>query len=288
MDTKKTLLVIGGDLRIVYAAEKLAESFCVFAYGLNESRIPLKKTKKINDISKIGNFADFILLPLPVSRNGRDVNAPLCRNNIPLESIPKLLKENGVVFGGAFSDQALKIFKHLNIRTVDYFDDEELNIINAEATAEGALMTAIQNTDFTIFESSILITGFGRIAKTLAAMLKGIGADVTIAARKSSDLTWARIMGCKTKHTNAIDLAGYQIIFNTVPEIILTEKVLKTASDECLIIELASTPGGIDKDAAKKLSVKTIEALGLPGKTAPGTSGEMIAAAVLKERRSYE
>jgi len=67
-----------------------------------------------------------------------------------------------------------------------------------------------------------------------------------------------------------------QIVFNTVPATVLNEDTLAAADDNCLIIDLASKPGGIDFATAKKLGLKTIWALSLPGKVAPITAGEII------------
>ena len=65
-------------------------------------------------------------------------------------------------------------------------------------------------------------------------------------------------------------------IFNTIPSIILDESKLKLLNKDCLIIDLASKPGGVDFDKAKELGVKAIWALSLPGKVAPITAAKFI------------
>ena len=45
---------------------------------------------------------------------------------------------------------------------------------------------------------------------------------------------------------------------------------------ECLLIDLASKPGGIDQEEAKKQDLKSIWALALPGKVAPVTTAKFI------------
>jgi len=42
------------------------------------------------------------------------------------------------------------------------------------------------------------------------------------------------------------------------------------------IIDLASTPGGVDFEAAKKMKLKVHQALGLPGKIFPENAGEIV------------
>lgn len=46
---------------------------------------------------------------------------------------------------------------------------------------------------------------------------------------------------------------------------------------DTLIIDLASRPGGTDFDYAKEHGVNAIHALGLPGKVAPKTAGQVMA-----------
>ena len=65
------------------------------------------------------------------------------------------------------------------------------------------------------------------------------------------------------------------VIFNTVPAPIIRRDTL-TAARNCLIIDLASKPGGVDISAAKDIGTRVIWALGLPGKVAPVTAGNII------------
>ena len=51
---------------------------------------------------------------------------------------------------------------------------------------------------------------------------------------------------------------------------------IKYVKDDCLLVDLASNPGGIDKKAAKDKNLKLIWALALPGKVAPITTAEFI------------
>lgn len=131
----------------------------------------------------------------------------------------------------------------------------------------------------TIYGQKVLLTGFGRITKVMVKALTGLGADVSVTARKYSDLAWARIYGCKAIHISELDnyISDYSLIFNTVPAVILDEKKLSKLKHDCLLIDLASKPGGVDFDTARKLGIKVIWALSLPGKVAPVTSGEIIA-----------
>ena len=160
-----------------------------------------------------------------------------------------------------------------------------------DSTLAGRLaQIAMEEMASTIFGQRVLITGHGRISKVLMKILNGMGAEVTVTARKYSDLAWAEIYGCHGIHTSSLKdcIRNFSLIINTVPAVILNEDILKEASAESLIIDLASKPGGVDFDTARRLGLKVVWALSLPGKVAPVSSGEIIASTILnilKERR---
>ena len=165
-----------------------------------------------------------------------------------------------------------------NTQIIDIMKREELAVLNTIATAEGAIQIAIENTNKILHGSKVLILGFGRVGKVLAHKLRGLSADVTCSARKNEDFAWIRTYGYTAINTNELEnnLGNYDIIINTIPTIILNENNLKFVNKETLLIDLASNPGGIDQNCAKKLGLKFIWALSLPGKIAPVTSAEFI------------
>ena len=136
----------------------------------------------------------------------------------------------------------------------------------------------MEETTRTIHDSNIMVMGYGRVGKILANMLKGIGANVYCEARKNVDLAWIKAYGYTPVHLNEIEkvLGKMDIIINTIPHVILDEQKLEKIDKDCLIIDLASNPGGVDRTVAKKHGLKTIWALSLPGKVAPLTSAEFI------------
>ncbi len=136
----------------------------------------------------------------------------------------------------------------------------------------------MQELPTTLFGTKCLLTGFGRISKVMAKYLTALGVSVTVAARRYSDLAWARVYGCEGIHISRIaEYAGnFDTIVNTVPVKLLGHGVLSKLQSHCLVLDLASKPGGVDFELAKQLGVKVIWALSLPGKVAPVTSGEII------------
>lgn len=291
MDKHKTILVAGGDLRQLYLAKLLSESFTVYVIGFEKNLIPSENIKGIESLMSLECLADFVILPLPASVDGVLVNAPFSRQSVPLDNISAVMKEDGIVFGGKFSSSVKEIFTERGLEAIDYFEREELSVMNAVPTAEGAVQIALEELPTTLFGRKAVIIGFGRITKALIGILKGFGVEVTVAARKCHDLAWAEIMGRKAVHISRSEKALMEadLIFNTVPAKILEEDRLSLLKKSCLLIDLASKPGGVDFDTAGRLGVKTVWALSLPGKVAPVTSGEMIAHTILNildERRA--
>ncbi len=291
---KKTVLIAGGDLRFATLADKLADDFIVYAVGFDKNITLSEKVHLTDRLADMNVRADYIILPLPVSADGITVSTPYSGKNISIESLIPILKENGIVFGGMISDDIKKIFEEKGITVADYAKREEFAVLNAVATAEGAIQFAMEELATTLSGRKILILGAGRIAKVLIDMLSSFHTEITVAARKYSDLAWAQVYGCNAVHINSADEAvkNCDIIFNTVPAVILDEKKLRIISQNSLVIDLASKPGGVDFDTASRLGVKAIWLLSLPGKVAPVTSGEIIAETfknILSERgEAYE
>ncbi len=279
MQKKYSFTIIGGDLRFVHLAKLLLdESFVVNTIGFDKNTEQSIQLINQNDINYAIKNSDIIILPLPFSTDEITINAPLSNNTIYLKDIYENILPHQLVLGGRLNEKAYNEAGRHGFKIIDYFEREELAVLNAIPTAEGALQIAMEELPITIHNSNCLITGFGRISKLLAKNLSSLGAKVTICARKHSDIAWTKVYSYNS--TNFLNfnevLNKFDIIFNTVPSLIFSEKELLNIKDETLIIDLASKPGGVDLICAGKLSKKVIWALSLPGKVAPFTSGEII------------
>jgi len=251
----------------------------VFHWGLGQKQEAAIKSAVV---------ADFVILPLPVSRDGIHLNLPLSDESILLEQLWKDLGKSTVLGGKVTQAQRIDAKKH-GVELLDYFDREEVQVKNALSTSEGAIQEAMAATDTTIHGARILVLGHGRIAKILAHHLRALGGDVSVAARRCSERSWAEVFGCRALSMEEMEklLGSFDIVFNTVPSRILGEEQLKKLKPSCLVMELASLPGGIDASAAGKLGVRYLAAHGLPGKAAPGSAAAVLRDsiyAILRER----
>ena len=281
---RKRILVIGGDLRLVYLADAfLKNGFETYIYGIDYNTSILGITPEESLENAMEN-ADVIILPLPVSRDRRNINAQFFKADIPIDEFCKHLKSSHMVFGGMISDGLKTKLSEKAAKCFDYFNDEQLTLKNAQITAEGAISTAIENTHFSLFESRVLILGFGRIAKFLAKYIKGFGSGVTICARNKNALCEAYLSGYDVCHISDIQsiLNQADIIFNTIPALVLSKHELECIRKKTLVIDLASKPGGIDLSVAANLGINHIQALSLPGTTAPESAGKAIYKTVIE------
>ena len=282
MRTVETFAVIGGDLRSTYLAGALAEEGSrVISSGFDSAELPACVTACTNPTQAIG-LADCVILPLPVSTDGIHVNAPFSRIPIPLETVVQALREDQLLLGGQISEALRRDLTLRGLTAGDYFSREELAVLNAVPTAEGAIQLAMEELPITLSGARCLITGYGRIGRVLARMLHALDADVTVAARRCSDRAWAGVQGSKVMELSRLPgNERYDVIFNTVPYKIFHRELLEKLDSGTLIIDLAARPGGVDFNAAAQLRLKTIWALSLPGRVAPKSAGTIIKQTIL-------
>lgn len=160
---------------------------------------------------------------------------------------------------------------------VETAEVDEIAVLNSIPTAEGAIQVAMENTAITIHQSRCLVLGLGRCGTTLAQFLRGLGAEVTVSSRSTTDLARAVALNCRPLALSALSSrADFQIIFNTIPAMVLPQSYLQLLEPSALIVDIASGPGGTDFAAARELGIVAIHALSLPGKVAPETAAQIL------------
>ncbi|OEF98657.1 dipicolinate synthase subunit DpsA [Desulfuribacillus alkaliarsenatis] len=277
---------IGGDARqieVIQHCSDLDASILLFGFEnlKNEFTGAIKK-----DITP-NSFENVDAIVLPVTGIQEDGKVDSCFTNKELilteEHFAKANK-NVIVFTG-IANQCLKNYCSItDKKLVELMNLNEVAISNSIPTAEGAILMAIQNTDFTIHSSSVFVLGLGRVGVTLARTLKALGAKVYLVARKPEDLARAEEMGLTPVHISKMPeyLIHADIVYNTIPALVLDASCLVKLPPHALIIDLASKPGGTDFRYAEKRGIKSILAPGLPGIVAPKTAGKIIANALAR------
>ena len=260
-----TIAVLGGDARQRYLSELLSSAqFSVRTFGV--PGLPDSAPSALEAASQ----ADAVCLPTPAIASGAVTGLP----DLTPAQLLSALPPDTVVFGGG-----LGTFRSLLQRTdTPYYDmlqNPALALANASVTAEGAILLALQ-APITLQDADVLLTGFGRIGKSLAGKLRALGARVTLTSRSSKNFPTIEQLSCTPDETGVyhLGLSQYDAVFNTVPAPVFSSAQISMLRPDCPYIELASSPGGIAPDAAKPVAY--IPAPGLPGKTAPKTAAAIL------------
>ena len=183
---------------------------------------------------------------------------------------------------GTDLQRAIRVLKYLSPKlTHSPWYDGHVDC-NAIPTAEGCIGILMAERTRTLWNSAILLAGFGPVGQALGVRLAALGAQVTVAARRPAQRALAESFSLR-----AVDLArleqaapAFDTVVNTIPAPVLTEAVLAALRPGSLIVDLASKPGGTDFAAARRLGHRAIHALSLPAACAPETAGEALARTV--------
>ena len=272
----KNIGIIGGDLRILKLIELLKEDgYNVYTYNMNINN----DSNNLSNISKLIDLSDYIVSGIPISKDEKTVTSIYNTEKIYLEDIVDKMK-NKTFIAGKISNKIVGLMKQNGNVVYDLMEDEVLTINNAVSTVEGTISKIISNTEKNIYESDILILGYGRIGKLLAERLEGFKANVFCEARNEKDLTWIKTSGFTPIYLNDLkqylETIDFDVIVNTVPEIILDKKLLDLVNKKTYIVDLASKPGGLDFDYADSINLNYEWTLAVPGKVAPTSSAKYI------------
>lgn len=271
--------VLGGDYRYKLIYDSLSsDGYTVRAYA-NSFISP-----GAAGISELLDDTDVLIGPIPTSKDDETVflsDAPVLTLKTLFENMYK--KNLQTYIGGVISPKIQSLALNYNIKTYDFFACEEVAVYNAIPTAEGAIATAVEESDITLFGSSVLVLGYGRVGKVLSNMLKGMGADVFSTYRTEQTAAFIKAFGIKGIPLYELKsrIGEFDFVFNTIPSEVLSRDVLKKANKKCLIIDLAQAPGGTDFNFARDLNIRALYCPGLPGRTAPKTAAEILKSAIL-------
>jgi len=274
------IAVLGGDDReLILTNELVKMGATVVVAGFPKDKVG-PGAFVVYTVEEACKDAEVVILPLPGTSTDGVIRAVYAEGSLKLteKAMCSLAKNALVLIGSART--FLKEWAHTyGFNLIEVIDMDEIAVLNSIPTAEGAVQIAMEETRITIHGSRTCVIGFGRVAVTLARLLKAMGSDVTVVARNQGQLARAYEMGCKrADFTDLREIMNeIDIVFNTVPAMVIDRETLKYANSDVLIIDLASQPGGTDFEAANAYGIKAILAPGLPGKVAPVYAGKILA-----------
>ena len=277
---RQTILLIS-DMRQVYLAEIMTKR------GLNVRCLDIRNSGTVKEqLEKLKSFlaeADMLILPIPVTK----IPEQKMLNDI----LNKNLTNDTLVLGGCFSPEQQELLERRDIHYLDFMKDEIVTEENAVATAEGVIAELVNYSPYNIEEAKIIVTGYGCCGRAVAARLKALGARVTVLARRREVRKLAKKDGFY-----AADFAfgpeeamGAAMVVNTVPALVVTEKIIRELPRDAYIVDIASGEGGTDFACAREYGIHADHVLGIPGKYAPKESAYILERSVerfiLKEKQ---
>ncbi len=264
------IAIFGGDKRQIYLAKAFIEKgYSVCTYNLVEI-VSEKNETRLQTLDEV--FDSSVLIgPIPLSKNlmSLDQLIPVFKNN---------LKKRHLLIGGVIPPVLVQFCDENKIEYCDLMKNEKIAISNAVATAEGAIMEAIQASPINLHKSKCLVLGYGRCGRVLAEKLIGLSAQVAVAARSEEALAYAAASGMHSVHLTDIKdiLPDCNFIFNTVPALIMDSNQVMLLKDDTVIIDISSAPGGVNYEATEKRGLNAKLCLGLPGKVSPKASAQIL------------
>lgn len=277
------IAVIGGDDRELILVEELVRRGATVAVSGFPKEMVCHGAFVVGSVERACKDTEVLILPLPGTDEKGLIRAVYAEQQLYLteKAISDMAPGATVIIGWARNFLKDWSQKH-RFKLLEIVEMDEIAILNSIPTAEGAIQIAMEETLSTIHGSRTSVIGFGRVGVTMAATLKALGSEVTVIARNPGQLARAWQMGCHQATYEDLHevMRNSDIIFNTVPSMILDREVLKYANPDILIIDLAAQPGGTDFEAANTYGLKAILAPGLPGKVAPLSAGKILAAVI--------
>ncbi|MEF3304885.1 dipicolinate synthase subunit DpsA [Paenibacillus sp. GYB003] len=275
------ITLIGGDARQLEVIQKFSElDAAVTLIGFDNLQYSYSGVSKLALTPESLEKTDAVILPVVGTDDNGVVESIFSGTELILTGDHlAALPSHAKIYTGMAKPYLKKLSSEHNIRLIELLERDDVAIYNSIPTAEGALMMAIQNTDITIHGSVCMVLGMGRTGLTMARTLKGLGANVLVGIRKPEHFARAWEMGFTPFYLSELaqKVTNIDLLFNTIPTMIVTAQIIAGMPHRAVIIDLASKPGGTDFRFAEKRGVKAMLAPGLPGIVAPKTAGRIIA-----------
>jgi len=276
----QSIAVIGGDARYLELIRQmqLENNMVLVGYDQLEQSYTGLEQIELNQLNV--KDMDAVILPVRGIGNAGEIDAVFSSQKIHLEKAWfQSLNKGTKIFTGIANDYLKTACEAAELELVTLMDRDDVAIYNSIPTAEGTVMMAIENTDFTIHQSKVTVVGFGRVGVTVARVFQALGAQVRVCSRSDADLARITESGARAITYTALaqTASDTDILINTVPAQVVDASVIRELPSHAVILDLASKPGGTDFEYAEKRGIKAKLAKSLPGIVAPKTSGKILA-----------
>ena len=272
-----TATVIGGDGRELEILKGLiAEGAAARACGCPPGATAITSRPQSPTLAAAIAGADVIVAPVPLIDAERALFAPQWPERLYLdEHAFEGVKPGALLVIGTSKPYLDELARRRGFRIREYGEDDELMILRAPTIGEGAIGMTIAHTEISIHASQTVVVGFGRMGFTMTRLLVAMGAHVTVVARNPVQRARAWELGARVLTLEQLPdaVSNADMVFNTVPTLLLTRDIMTRMRREVFVLDIAGTPGGTDFAAATELGINAMLGRGL-GSRAPKTAGQ--------------
>lgn len=276
------IVVLGGDARyleLIRQLKKLSKTTVVLV-GFDKINQGFTGANQIDFNDLIIEELDAVILPITGTDDKGNVEVVFSDQQIQLsKQWFQQLKKNTPIFTGMTNDYLTEATKEASVSLIPLLNRDDVAIYNSIPTAEGAILMAIEHTDYTIHSSRVIVTGYGRVGNTVANKFSALGAEVSVSSREAGDLARINERGLKAIPLENLHhyMSECDLLINTIPAQVINKDAIQHLPAHAIIIDLASKPGGIDFEYAKSRGIRAVLAKSLPGIVAPKTAGKILA-----------
>ena len=236
----------------------------------------------VSDQFKDMKYADVIYLGLKGIDNKNRLSTGQETICISEETFNEL-KENVLVYT-LVENKILRDYAYKGkLKYCALLNDEDFIKKNSILTAEGLISYLIKHRRFPLYESRVLILGYGYCAKPIAEYLKVMKAKVSVAVRNHKYQQEIEELDYCYEDISELNLANYDVIINTVPSLVVKQEGLDQVKKDVMIVDIASYPYGIDHHYAMSQGLNSIILPSIPCKYAYGYAGRIIADQIERE-----
>lgn len=282
---KKQIAIIGGDARYLELIKRLITNsnyqLNLIGYDQLDQGFLGVQYSDLDEV--VPEKLDVVILPITGVEKDGQVKSIFSNQTIVLpDDWFGRLNVRTLMFSGITTPYLEEALQKNPLTFVPLMERDDIAIYNSVPTAEGTILVALQQMKTTIHGSNVVVLGLGRVGLTVADKFQKLGANVSAGVRKARDIAKASTLGFKGFHLSELtsQLKDCDLLINTIPVMVVDKEELNAFGSDALIIDLASKPGGVNFEYAKKRGLNAIHALGLPAKVAPKTAGEILATVI--------
>jgi dipicolinate synthase subunit A len=242
------------------------------ALSRTDEVIEIKQQEALEIMIKEGKYTH-LLLPI----TGVDNKLSIRGCNIQLTEDLLLWMGNKTIITGLKNQALIECCQTYQI-DLKTFMCEDFSIDNNYITCEGIIEKLVNLSDKAIYQSKILIVGYGKLGQICAKVLQPFQVTLYIAARSEKDLTKIKIDGfVPIRIESEMPLPEVDFVITTIPNQVISHEQLKKLTITGMVLDVSSSPYSLDHNYAEAHNLNVHLLPQVPGKIAPKSSGLLIA-----------